>query len=60
MLENMQDISLQSSHEAGLGALGLEFLNGFVPFIIKSIFCEYQKKKEKTTKKHSSTPPLLP
>ncbi|GAA8170137.1 hypothetical protein HpKG121_05810 [Helicobacter pylori] len=44
MLENMQDISLQSSHEAGLGALGLEFLNGFVPFIIKSIFCEYQKK----------------
>ncbi|WP_120865137.1 hypothetical protein [Helicobacter pylori] len=44
MLENMQDISLQSSHEAGLGALGLEFLNGFVPFIIKSIFCEYKKK----------------
>ncbi len=44
MLENMQDISLQSSHEAGLGALRLEFLNGFVPFIIKSIFCEYQKK----------------
>ncbi len=47
MLENMQDISLQSSHEAGLGALGLEFLNGFVPFIIKSIFCEYQKKRKR-------------
>ncbi len=47
MLENMQNISLQSSHEAGLGALGLEFLNGFIPFIIKSIFCEYQKKRKR-------------
>lgn len=57
MLENMQDIPLQSSHEAGVDALWLEFLNGFVSFI-KSIY-ECQK-KEKTTKKRSSTPPLLP
>ncbi len=57
MLENMQDIPLQSSHEAGVDALWLEFLNGFVSFI-KSIY-ECQK-KEKTTKKRSSTPPLPP
>lgn len=57
MLENMQDISLQGSHEVGVDALWLEFLNGFVSFI-KSIY-ECQK-KEKTTKKRSSTPPLLP
>ncbi len=37
MLENMQDISLQSSHEAGVDALGLEILNGFVSSI-KSIY----------------------
>ncbi|MDO7806807.1 hypothetical protein ACR9JN_03390 [Helicobacter pylori] len=42
MLENMQDISLQSSHEAGVDALWLEFLNGFASFI-KSIY-ECQKK----------------
>ncbi|GAA8863547.1 hypothetical protein HpRN3_08990 [Helicobacter pylori] len=42
MLENMQDISLQSSHEAGVDALGLEILNGFVSSI-KSIY-ECQKK----------------
>lgn len=57
MLENMQDISLQSSHEAGVVALCPELLGGFVSSI-KSIY-ECQK-KEKTTKKHSSTPPLLP
>ncbi len=44
MLENMQDISLQSSHEAGVDALGLEILNGFVSFI-KSIY-ECQKKEK--------------
>ncbi|NHB17491.1 hypothetical protein [Helicobacter pylori] len=42
MLENMQDISLQSSHEAGVHALGLESLNNFVS-CIKSIY-ECQKK----------------
>ncbi|MFP6281301.1 hypothetical protein ACLGEC_00560 [Helicobacter pylori] len=42
MLENMQDIPLQSSHEVGVDALWLEFLNGFVSFI-KSIY-ECQKK----------------
>ncbi len=29
MLENMQDIPLQSSHEAGMHALEFEFLNFF-------------------------------
>ncbi|WP_240643231.1 hypothetical protein [Helicobacter pylori] len=53
MLENMQDIPLQSSHEAGMHALELEFLNFFVS--LKSIY-ECQKKKEKTTKKRSSAP----
>ncbi|GAA7481883.1 hypothetical protein ckin122_01480 [Helicobacter pylori] len=45
MLENMQDIPLQSSHEAGVDALWLEFLNGFVSFI-KSIY-ECQKKRKR-------------
>ncbi|GAA7415313.1 hypothetical protein MM0351_09850 [Helicobacter pylori] len=45
MLENMQDISLQSSHEVGVDALGLEILNGFVSSI-KSIY-ECQKKRKR-------------
>ncbi|WP_243878473.1 hypothetical protein [Helicobacter pylori] len=45
MLENMQDISLQSSHEAGVHALGLESLNNFVS-CIKSIY-ECQKKRKR-------------
>lgn len=49
-----QDVLL-NSHEAGVGGLESEILNGFVSFI-KSIY-ECQK-KEKTPKKHSSTPPL--
>ncbi|GAA9901930.1 hypothetical protein VN0448_12090 [Helicobacter pylori] len=46
---------LLNSHEAGVGGLEGEILNGFVSFI-KSIY-ECQK-KEKTQKKRSSTPPL--
>ncbi len=49
-----QDV-LQNSHEAGVGGLEGEILNGFVSFI-KSIY-ECQK-KEKTPKKRSSIPPL--
>ncbi len=49
-----QDV-LQNSHEAGIGGLEGEILNGFVSFI-KSIY-ECQK-KEKTPKKRSSAPPL--
>ncbi|MGN8468366.1 hypothetical protein ACR9MN_04815 [Helicobacter pylori] len=45
MLENMQDISLQSSHEAGVDALWLELLNRCVSFI-KSIY-ECQKKRKR-------------
>ncbi|GAA7672769.1 hypothetical protein HpBT352_06680 [Helicobacter pylori] len=50
-----QDVLL-NSHESGMGGLEGEILNGFVSFI-KSIY-ECQKKKEKTPKKRSSTPPL--
>ncbi|GAA7708402.1 hypothetical protein JP0157_08770 [Helicobacter pylori] len=46
---------LQNSHEAGIGGLEGEILNGFVSFI-KSIY-ECQK-KEKIPKKRLSTPPL--
>lgn len=49
-----QDVLL-NSHEAGMGGLESENLNGFVSFI-KSIY-ECQK-KEKTPKKRSSAPPL--
>ncbi|GAA9913968.1 hypothetical protein VN0860_07150 [Helicobacter pylori] len=49
-----QDV-LQNSHEAGMGGLEGEILNGFVS-LIKSIY-ECQK-KEKTPKKRSSAPPL--
>ncbi|GAA6788024.1 hypothetical protein BTM495_08030 [Helicobacter pylori] len=49
-----QDVLL-NSHEAGVGGLESEILNGFVSFI-KSIY-ECQK-KEKTLKKRSSAPPL--
>ncbi|GAA8489374.1 hypothetical protein HpDR52_06070 [Helicobacter pylori] len=45
MLENMQDISLQSSHEAGVVALCPELLGGFVSSI-KSIY-ECQKKRKR-------------
>ncbi|GAA7197905.1 hypothetical protein ID0444_14470 [Helicobacter pylori] len=49
-----QDVLL-NSHEAGVGGLEGEMLNGFVSFI-KSIY-ECQK-KEKIPKKRSSAPPL--
>ncbi|GHP90123.1 hypothetical protein JP0052_06530 [Helicobacter pylori] len=49
-----QDVLL-NSHEAGVGGLESEILNGFVSFI-KSIY--NAKKKEKTPKKRSSTPLL--
>ncbi len=47
--------TLLNSHEAGVGALGLELLNGFISFVNSIYECQ---KKEKTPKKHSSTPPL--
>ncbi|WP_229304740.1 sortase [Helicobacter pylori] len=54
MLENMQDISLQSSHEVGVDALWLEFLNGFVLFI-KSIYeCQKKGKDHKEALKHTA------
>ncbi|GAA8732403.1 hypothetical protein HpDR96b_04510 [Helicobacter pylori] len=54
MLENMQDISLQSSHEVGVDALWLEFLNGFVSFI-KSIYeCQKKGKDHKEALKHTA------
>lgn len=54
MLENMQDIPLQSSHEAGVDALWLEFLNGFVSFI-KSIYeCQKKGKDHKEALKHTA------
>ncbi len=48
-----QDV-LQNSHEAGVGGLEGEILNGFVSFI-KSI---YECQKKETPKKRSSTPLL--
>ncbi len=54
MLENMQDISLQGSHEVGVDALWLEFLNGFVLFI-KSIYeCQKKGKDHKEALKHTA------
>ncbi|QTO97631.1 hypothetical protein J5D26_03650 [Helicobacter pylori] len=54
MLENMQDIPLQSSHEAGVDALWLEFLNGFVSFI-KSIYeCQKKGKDHNEALKHTA------
>ncbi|GAA7521975.1 hypothetical protein ckin22_11230 [Helicobacter pylori] len=54
MLENMQDISLQGSHEAGVDALWLEFLNGFVSFI-KSIYeCQKKGKDHNEALKHTA------
>lgn len=49
-----QDV-LQNSHEAGVGGLEGEILNGFVSFIKNIYECQ---KKEKTPKKRSSAPPL--
>ncbi|GAA7793405.1 hypothetical protein HpMS118_08160 [Helicobacter pylori] len=50
-----QDVLL-NSHEAGVGGLEGEILNGFVSFIKSNYEC--QKKREKTPKKRSSTPLL--
>ncbi|KAA6503847.1 hypothetical protein E5A79_04005 [Helicobacter pylori] len=54
MLENMQDISLQSSHEAGVVALCPELLGGFVSSI-KSIYeCQKKGKDHKEAFKHTA------
>ncbi|GAA8349661.1 hypothetical protein HpDR31_08820 [Helicobacter pylori] len=54
MLENMQDISLQSSHEAGVVALCPELLGGFVSSI-KSIYeCQKKGKDHKEALKHTA------
>lgn len=52
MLENMQDISLQSSHEAGVVALCPELLGGFVSSI-KSIYeCTKKERSQRSVQAH--------
>ncbi|MCQ2837330.1 hypothetical protein JT224_05360 [Helicobacter pylori] len=53
MLENMQDISLQSSHEAGVAALWPEYLNGSVSFIKNIYECQKKGKDYKEALKHT-------
>ncbi len=53
MLENMQDISLQSSHEAGVNALLLEILSGFVSSIKSISECQKKRKRlQRSTQAH--------
>ncbi len=52
-----QDVLL-NSHEAGVGALWLEFLNGSISFV-KSIYeCQKKGKDHKEVLKHAATKTL--